>query len=182
MKFMNKYYTLFSLLLSSSTAVHAQIKGQRIISTYLSASYSQTLYARTFQNMPWGVGTGLQTFLNTHSKFKPTIEVTGDVYIANDKINYLAPDGKSLESIDHVVNIFAGSSYALSRDVYVSFLSGPSFINGHTLLGIKPSLGFYFSENKRWTATISYLNIFHRKASGNTDFGSLSFSIGRKLF
>ena len=158
---------------------------QRKISTYLLTQYNHTLYDYTIGNNPWGVGLGLQTFFNNKSKFKPTIELTGDIYLEDDKVLKLNPDGsipQSDNTIGSMINLFAGSSFHPTQTIYFSFVAGPSFISGQTLLGIKPSFGFYFSKSQRWTGKLSYINVFNRTSVAKEDFGSLSFAIGLKLF
>ena len=81
-----------------------------------------------------------------------------------------------------MVNLFAGSSFYLTQNIYLSFVTGPSFISEQAFIGIKPSFGFYFSKTHRWTGKISYINVFNRTKVGNEDFGSLSLAIGLKLF
>ncbi|MEO8413352.1 MAG: hypothetical protein ABI472_06815 [Ginsengibacter sp.] len=155
------------------------------VSSYLLVQYNQTIYDRTIGNNPWGVGAGLQTFFNSRVKFAPTIELTGDIYLADDKVLRLNPDGTiptKYNDVRGMINLFVGSSYHLTQNVYGSFIAGPSFIGGKTFIGIKPSLGFYFSKNKRWTGRLSYINIFNRDIKTKEDFGTISFAIGRKLF
>ncbi len=158
---------------------------QRKISTYLFTEYNKTLYDYTKGNNPWGMGLGLQTFFSNKTKFKPTIEFTGDIYLEDDKVLRLNPDGsfpKNDNSVRGMVNLFLGSSFHPAQSVYLSFLAGPSFISGQTLFGIKPSLGFYFSKAQRWTGKVSYINVFNRTKITKDDFGSLSVAVGLKLF
>ena len=68
------------------------------------------------------------------------------------------------------------------QNIYLSVVAGPSFISGQTLLGIKPSFGFYFTKTQRWTGKVSYINVFNRTRIAKEDFGSLSLAIGLKLF
>ena len=158
---------------------------QRKVTTYLLSQYNNTLYDYTKGNNPWGIGLGLQTFLNNKTKFKPTIEITGDIYLEDDKVLRLNSDGsipKSDNSVSCMVSLFIGSSFHPTKNIYLSFVAGPAFINGQTLLGIKPSFGCNFSKNKRWTGKVSYINVFNRTPQTKEDFGSLSFAIGLKLF
>ena len=164
-----------------------QVFGQttRKVSSYIFANYNNTLYDYTVGNNPWGVGLGLQAFLNNKTKFKPTIELTADTYLEDNKVLRLNPDGSipnDDNAVEGMVNLFAGASFYFNQIVYVSFVAGPGFISGQTFLGIKPSFGFYFSKAQRWTGKISYINIFNRTKVVNDDFGSLSLSIGLKLF
>lgn len=158
---------------------------QKRVSTYLLAQYNNTIYDRTIGNNPWGAGLGLQTFFNNKIKFKPTIELTGDIYLEDDKVLRLDTDGsipKNYNDVRGMINVFAGTSFLPAKNVYLSLLAGPSFIGGQTLFGIKPSLGFYFSKSQKLTGKISYINIFDRSKTTKEDFGSLSVAVGFKLF
>jgi hypothetical protein len=160
-------------------------QNQKKVAGYFLAQYNKTIYDRTLGNNPSGVGLGLQTFFNNKTRFKPTIELTGDIYLEDDKVLRLNPDGTiptKNNDVRGMVSIFIGSSYLLAQNIYLSFVAGPGFINGQTLLSIKPSFGFYFSKNQRWTGKISYINIFNRDKTTKEDFGSISFAIGVKLF
>jgi hypothetical protein len=162
------------------TAGYSQ--AEKKISVYLLTQYNKTIVDQTKGNNPWGVGLGLQALFNNHTKFKPTVELTGDVYLENDKVGRLYSDGTDLPEVGAMTNLFAGASFFPSGNIYLSFLAGPSFINGETLFGIKPSLGFYFSKSKKWTFTASYINIFNRGYATGEDFGSISLAIGFRVF
>jgi hypothetical protein len=155
---------------------------QKKVITYLSAQYNKTIYDRTIGNNPWGIGLGLQTFFNNKTKFKPTLELTADIYLEDDKVLRTTPVETEMVDVRGMVNLFAGASFHPTPTTYLSFLTGPSFICGQTLLGVKPSFGFYFSKSQKWTGKISYINIFNRDKTANEDFGSLSLAIGFKLF
>ena len=147
--------------------------------------YNKTIYDRTIGNNPWGIGLGLQTFYNNKTNFKPTIELTGDIYLEDDKVLRLNPDGSiptNYNDVRGMVNLFVGTSFSPTRNTYLSFVAGPSFIGGQTMLGIKPSFGFYFSKSQKWTGKISYINIFNRDKTTKEDFGALSLAVGLKLF
>lgn len=157
---------------------------QSKISTYLFTQYNSTLYDYTIGNNPWGAGLGLQAFFNNKTKFKPTIEITGDLYLQDNKVLKLNLDGtipQNDNTVDKMVNVFVGSSFHPTQSVYFSLLAGPSFISGQSFFGIKPSLGFYFSKTQKWIGKVSYINIFNRTTTKG-DFGSLSLAIGLKLF
>lgn len=158
---------------------------QRKVSTYLLTQYNNTIYDRTKGNNPWGVGLGLQTFFNNKTKFKPTIELTGDVYLMDDKVLRLNPDGSvpvNYNDVRGMVNLFVGTSFNPTRNIYISFVAGPSFIGGQTIFGIKPSFGCYFTKSQKWKGKISYINIYNRDKTTKEDFGSLSLAIGLQLF
>ena len=168
---------LSSFMLTASFA-----QPQKTITIYLLSQYNNTIYDATKGNNPWGIGLGLQTFFNNKTKFKPTIELTSDVYLLDDKVFRTYADGTEIVDVRSMVNLFAGVSFHPVDKTYLSFVAGPSFISGYTLLGIKPSFDFFFSKNKRWTGKVSYINIFNREKRTKEDFSSLSLAIGVKLF
>ena len=152
------------------------------ISFYLLAQYYQTLYDRMKSENPSGFGSGVQLFLNTKTKLKPILDLSVEAFPAKSKVLFLNPDGTSIDNIDVVVNLFGGVSYFPAKQLYFAFSAGPCFANGNILLGVKPALGFYFSPKQKWMGKLSYTNLFHRDKFTQQDFGSLSFSIGVKLF
>lgn len=155
---------------------------QRTVSTYLQGQYNKTIYDRTVGNNPWGLGVGLQIFFNKTSKIKPTIDITADAYLEDDKVFRTNSNGTEINDVGGMVNVFAGASFHPTKTIYLSLVTGPSFVSGQTLLGLKPSFGFYFSQNQRWTGKISYINVFNRDKTTKEDFGSISLSLGVKLF
>ncbi|HEY6975198.1 MAG TPA: hypothetical protein VH396_02845 [Chitinophagaceae bacterium] len=151
------------------------------LSVYLQTQFNLTIYDRTAGNNPWGIGMGTQVFLNNKTKFKPVIEFTADTYISDDKVARLNPDGKIAEDLGNMFNLFGGASFHASQKLYLSIIAGPSFINGQTLFGVKPSFGLY-SSHQKWTGRVSFINVFNRDKTTKEDFGTLSFTIGRKIF
>lgn len=168
------------LLCSILTRSYSQT--QRKFSAYLQGQFNKTIYDRTIGNNPWGMGLGFLLFCISTSKLKPTIDLTADVYLEDDKVYRTNIDDTEIPTVDGVVNVFAGTSFYLTKTMYLSLVTGPSFVNGQTLLGLKPSFGFYFSRNQRLAGKLSYTNIFNRDKATKEDFGSISFSLGVKLF
>ena len=158
---------------------------QRKVSTYFLAQYNHTQQDYTIGNNPWGMGLGLQAFLNNKTKFKPTIEITADIYLEDDKVLRSNPDGSIPENgndVGSMTNLLIGSSFHPNHNIYISFVAGPSFIDDQTLFAIKPSLGFYFSKTQRLTVKLSYINVFNRTKIIKEDFSSISLAFGLKLF
>lgn len=156
-------------------------QAQKKVSTYLLGQYNKTIYDQTIRNNPWGMGLGLQAFGNNKSKFKPTIELTADVYLEDDKVLRENPDGSTMNTLNGMVNLFGGFSFHPSNSIYASFVTGPAFVSGETLFGIKPSIGFYFSKSQRWTGKFSYINLFKRDKRNLEDFGSISLAVGTRI-
>ena len=169
----------FCLLLGSSFS-----QTQRKISAYFLTQYNRTVRDYTIGNNPWGIGFGLQAFFNNKTRIKPTAELTADAYLMDDKVLRLNPDGSSPENYEDVrgmVNLFLGASYHPTNTVYLSLVAGPSVVGGQTLAGIKPSVGFYFSKEQKWTGKLSYINIFNRTVVAKEDFESISLILGLRL-
>lgn len=173
---------LISPVLLCLLLMQASAQAKRKVSAYLFAQYNNTIYDATNGNNPWSVGPGLQVFFNTKTKFKPTIEFTADTYLEDDKVFRMETTGKPIDDLGSMVNLFVGSSYHPTQTTFFSITAGLSFINGNTYFGLKPSFGFYFSNNQRWMGKISFINIFNREELTKEDFGSMSFAIGLKLF
>jgi hypothetical protein len=167
----------FTLLLAPLISL-----SQNKTSLFLQTQYNATLYDATEVNNPSGIGLGLQGFLNNQGKIKPTIEATFDAYPGGKKVAILNPDDTMKEPVDGMINLFAGASWHPKKSIFLSFTAGPSFIGGETYLGIKPTLGFHFGKQQRWMGKASFINVYNRDALTEEDFGSLSFSIGIRLF
>ena len=159
------------------------IHAQRKVSSYLSLQYNKTLYDITWGNNPSGIGLGVETFFNTKSKFKPAIDITAHVYVEDDKVLRLDPNGNEILDVGAMINIFAGVAFHPTERAFFSLLAGPSFINGASF-GIKPSIGFYFNKSQKVMGKLSFINIFNRHTGTEIkkDFGTISFAIGFKLF
>lgn len=176
---MQKLLTTFLLCFILSNAFG---QTERKTSMYLQGQYNQTISDVTKGNNPWGMGLGLQMFFRPKSTFKPTVELTADAYLMDDKVYRMYLDGTPIGTVGGMINAFAGASVHPIRNAYVSFLAGPSFVGGQTLLGLKPSFGFYFSSNQKVTGKISYINVLKREARAKQNFTSISFALGVKLY
>jgi hypothetical protein len=176
--------TIVTILLSF-ILVQTIAQSKQKATTFLLAQLNATVHDRTVGNNPWGAGLGIQTFFSSKTKFKAVVELTGDIYLADDKILRVNTDGTSVTAVNDgagMVNLFMGCSYHPDQHIYLSLMTGPSFINGSMLLGIKPSVGFYFSKTQRLMGKFSYINIFNRDKATKEDFGSFSLAIGIKIF
>jgi hypothetical protein len=151
------------------------------ITGYLQGQFNLTIYDNTKANNPWGLGAGLVLLLHDPAKWQPIVEFTADTYLADDKVAKLNPGGQIAEDLGNMFNLFAGAAFHPSRTICVTLSAGPSFINGETSFAIKPSVGIY-SKNQKWFSRISFINVFNRDKETQSDFGSISFSIARKLF
>lgn len=175
---------IVSTILLSFILIQTVAQQQKRLSMYLFTQYNKTIYDRTFDNNPWGFGLGFQAFLDIKSKFKPSLEITGDAYMEDGKTLRLNDDGSipvPYNDVRGMLNVFVGTSFRPTEFSYASVLVGPSLIRG-TFFGIKSSYGIYFSETQKWTVKISYINIFNRDKRSREDFGTISLAVGFKLF
>ena len=148
---------------------------------FLAPEVSPTLSDRTKANNLTGIGLGFQLTVNTKTKFSPTINITDDFAFLDDKVFRTNSDGTEMLSLENVLKLFVGTNFNFTEAFYISLLAGPSFINGETLAGIKPSIGFYLPKTKRLTATVGYTTIFNRNSGQKENYTSLNFSIGLRL-
>jgi hypothetical protein len=172
------------LLLFSVFQLSAQ--KQRTVNIYIQAQQNLTLYDITKGNNPHGIGLGFQAFLNTKSKIKATMELTGDLYMYDDDVlrarefSGLPGDVAIIPDVPGVVNLFAGASWHPNKNFNMSASVGPSFIRGNTYLGFKPALGLV-TNNQRWMGKIYFINVFHRDFPTQSDFGSVGISFGYRI-
>ena len=176
---MKKAIVLF-LFCFSLTQIFSQTSKK--FTGYLFGQYNKTIYDRTVPNNPWGMGVGFQSFFNNDWRLKVTADFTADAYLEDDKVLRTNADSTAIPDVGGMINLFAGLSYHPMPIFYFSFVAGPSFVSNRILLGVKPSIGFYFSRNDKWTGKISYINIFNRDPRTQQDFASLSVSVGTKIF
>lgn len=155
-----------------------------LLSTYLQAEFNGTTQDVTKSNNPAGIGGGVQSFFNVSRIFKPTLELTADAYLGGEKVLRVNSNGEPIDVVSGMFNLFGGVSFHPIKYVYLAFTAGPSRVTGsdnsNLHLGIKPSFG-WLSKNRRWTARVSYINIFKRENFLKENFTSISFSIGKRL-
>ena len=149
---------------------------------YLSTQYNKTIYDRTLGNNPWSIGLGLQSFFNNNLKLKATVDLTADAYLEDDKVLRTNSDSTPISDVGGMINFFMGVSYHPIKVIYLSVVAGPSLVSGKVLLGLKPSLGFYFSQNQKWGGILYFINVFNRDKKTNEDFGSIGLSVYTRLF
>jgi hypothetical protein len=168
-------------LLTCLLLTEANSQGHKV-SGWLQGQVSRTLYDHTLGNNPWGLGLGFQAFWPEASKWRLTMDFTADFYPGGDKVLRLNPDESPRRELGAVANLFGGVSFHPNERVFLSLVAGESIIHNQTYLGIKPSLGYYFSSRQNWLGKISYTNIFDRGYNRRDDFGSLTVSVGLRLF
>ena len=174
------FLCIFSFTLCYLAPTH--VKAQKILMIFVEGEFSQTIKDRTKPNNIRGYGLGAEAILRTKTKFSPLVNFSSEFIFLDDKVYRTNADGSEMTSIGRVVNLQFGTNYTLYRNLYVAFVAGPSFINGQTLAGIKPSIGFYFPRSKKALVKISHMTIFNRNSGKKENYSSLLFSVGVRLF
>jgi hypothetical protein len=175
-----KYF--FSTLIACFILMQVAGQVDRKISGWIQGQVSHTLYDQTRGNNPWGLGLGFQAFWPEGSKWRLTMDFTGDLYPGGDKVLRLNPDDSPREDIGAVANLFGGVSFHPNDRIFLSLVAGESMIRNQLYFGIKPSLSYFFSDNQNWFGKLSFTNIFDRGSNRRDDFGSLSISVSVRLF
>lgn len=175
-------HKVISTLLVYCSLIQAVGQTPKKVMIFFEPQFSQTLKDRTKENNLWGLGFGLEAIFKTKTKFSALLNLSDDFIFLDDKVYRTNIDGSESKSIQNVFNFFIGTSFNPYGNLYISVVGGPSFINGQTLLGIKPSIGLYFPKTKRWTGKVSYTNIFNRDSGEKENYSSLIFSLGVRLF
>jgi hypothetical protein len=173
----NKYSFTFLFCFVLSQAIGQSTKK---VSVYLAGQFSTTTYTDALDNSSMGPGFGVQTFINTKSKFKPIVDLTADLLMNESKVYVLANEGKEM-SDGTMVNFFVGGSYHPNQSIFLSIAGGPSLFNGRAIAGLKGSFGFYFSKTQRWIGKVSAIHLFNQEPLTNGALGVVSFGIGLRL-
>lgn len=168
-------------ILFTSIATNCFCQTDRKLSAFLSFQVNKTLYDRTISSNSGGIGFGLQTNLNTKTWFKPTLEVNADAF-GGTKEFYTTLDGKPIYAKSEVFSAYIGAFIQPAGKLSIATTFGPSFYNTKTYLGIRPSICYYPSKSKKWTAKGCFTNIFQRDDVSNESFGYFSFALALKLF
>lgn len=174
---MRKLY--LALALFTSVNCFSQTEGK--LSTFLSFQANKTLSDRTITNNSGGLGLGLQTSFNTGTWIKSTLEINADLFTGTKEL-YVTENGKTIESKSGMLSLYAGPMFQPTERLFLTATVGASIYNSEAHLGIRPSIGYHLSKNKRWMTKASYTNVFQRDEISNERFSYLSFALALKLF
>ena len=174
---MKTFYFILGLL----AATNCFSQANRKVSTFVSFGANKTLYDRTITNNKGGPGFGLQTVVNTKTFITPLLEINADLF-AGTKELYLTTGGKPIESKSDVLSMYVGPMFGVTKRLFISTTIGTSLYNNKAHFGLRPSVGFYPSQSRKWTTRVSYTNVFQRDAISKESFGYLSVAVGIKLF
>jgi len=162
----------------------------RPISIYIMGQYNKPFFEWRFKNNPWGIGLGAETFFMIDKKFQPTIDLAGNVFIEKAIVSQSFGSTEKAPDIRSNISLLAGASIHPIRHLYFSFVAGPTLLNQKIYLSTKPSIGFYFDKNRKWTTKISGVIIYNYipvkpiidGAPDKEGIGYLQVSVGHRLF
>lgn len=174
---MKKLYFIFTTLI----ATHCFSQADRKLSTFLSFQVNKALYDRTITNNSGGIGFGSETYLNTKTLVKATVEVNADLF-AGTKELYMTADYKEIVAKSQVTSIYVGPSFQPTKRFFIATTVGSSFYNSKGHFGVRPSIGIYPSKSNKWAAKACFTNVFQRDEISNESFGYFSFALALKLF
>lgn len=169
---MKKAYFILTLLVTTTCFSQTTRK----ITTFASLQLNKTLYDQSPLYKTSIGGLGLQLFSNANNQFRPTLEINADLF----KESGIGPADEPTEEKTVIPSVFIGPSFHLIDRFFVAATVG-STIYGKAHFGVRPSVGFYPCNSKKWFAKASYTNIFQESKNQNKDFGFVSFALALKL-
>jgi len=168
-------------LLTLITISHCYGQTDRPVSVSISADVSHTLYDRTATNNAVGFGAGLQLYIRTKTWVRPALDASAYVYGGTKELRVTA-DGQPIFAKDAVASVYAGAYFQLAPQWFASFTAGPSFFNGSTYTGIKPTVGYYLLKGRQLAVKASFTNVFQHDSQSRENFGFYTGSLVLKLF
>lgn len=171
--------TLFFLLTGILLSLKLSGQTDHKISVFAKMQGDYILYDRAMGKAP-GFGTGVEMDFNIKSGLRLTLDFTCDFFPTNAQQVFI--DGVELEKKKTVPSLFAGMSYPVFRNFYVSMEAGPTFINSVVYPGIKPGVSFYPDKRQRIAAAMSLTHIFEADHSDDGSFGYASLGLIFRVF
>lgn len=150
------------------------------ISVNLNCNWSNIIYDRLYEGAG-GFTLDLDLLINTKTKFDPKIEVNYSIFsVLEDYLETL--DGYPVVSMNNGPSVFMGLSYNPFNRFNVSFSPGICFFNSRTYFAVKPGIGLYLDNKKRFLAKASLTNIFINDHAGNQPEGFVNLGLGVRLY
>ena len=170
---------LFSILTLLITSACFSQK-ERKISICASLHADKTIYDNKFYSYKTAyTGLGLQSFMNTKSLIKPTLELTADLFT----VPQAGPADEPLKPKKIIVpGFYIGPSFQITDRLFLSTTLGTSIYSKQAHFGLRPSVWFAPSKRKNWAVKLSFTNVFQEHTVySSKDFGYLSFGLNFQL-
>lgn len=153
---------LILLLLVLTHSATAQNKTG--LSVYAGLHNSITAEDPTKHNNPWGLGIFTAGYVNTGGFVRPTIEITAEKFIADNKVGVHDGFDGIVPRIDAMVTVLGGGAILFEKFLSAGFLIGPALLKAD-----EGKTGF--PTNKRLLIIKPYIDVTPGK-------GKLSFRVG----
>jgi hypothetical protein len=177
---MAKFYLLL-LFCCSTLCVFSQRRQK--FRGYITFQYTKTLEDLTRGNNPWGMGTGFQLYWHLTGIFQPVADVTGDLYLEDDKVlRGAGVSGERLPTVRAISKVLIGPSLNIGRYINASVVAGPSFTGGDAYFTVKPSLQIFLNKRQSVFVKASHIHVDNRGLVTTGDFISYSLGLGFKVF
>jgi hypothetical protein len=171
--------TIFLLLACILFSMHLFGQPDHLISAYAKMEGNYVLYDRAMDKAP-GFGTGVEMDLNLRSGLRPFLDIHCNIFPTNAMATFI--DGVELEKKKTILSVFAGTSYPVFRNFYVSLEAGPAFINSDVYLGIKPGISYFVDRKQRMSVALSLTHIFEADHSDDGSFGYADLGLVFRVF
>lgn len=118
---------LFPTICISAFLTTSSAQNKRQVATYVVGQYNNPFLEWSFKNNPWGIGLGAETFFRTDKKFQPTLDLAGNLFIHKIIVSK-SGDIEETQNIGGNVGVSAGISLHSIRNLYISFVAGPTLL------------------------------------------------------
>lgn len=149
---------------------------------YVALQYTRTLEDITKGNNPWGIGGGFQLHWRPTKFIQAVGEVSGDLYLEDDKVGRSGPGGQLLPEVGSISKLLIGPALRISPCVNAAVTCGPSFTGGRAYFTLKPALHLFLNKRQSAFAKAAYIHVNNRGSTIREDFISYSIAIGVKAF
>jgi hypothetical protein len=158
-----------------------KLSGQpgHLISVYAKMEGNYVLYDRAMDKAT-GFGTGVEMDINLPSGLRPFLGIHCNIFPTNAVATFI--NGVELEKKQSLLSVFAGTSYPVFRNFYVSLEAGPAFINSDVYLGIKPGVSYFVDRKQRMSVAVSLTHIFEADHSDDGSFGYADLGLVFRVF
>jgi hypothetical protein len=172
---------LLLIVLVSICAFSAAAQKKKIISAFATLQFTKTTKDITLGNNPWGIGVGAEAFMNVSKVFKPVMEITGDLYLEDDKVGRMSND-VMIPDVFAISKILGGISLQGGKYVNVAMVAGPAFLNKEVRWAVKPSVHLFLGDRERVFLKFALIRVYNRVKNFPDEFDSYSVGIGLKFY
>lgn len=179
---------IFILCLTSLCAQQILAQTNNPISAYAGLHNTITFKDQTRGNNPWGTGAFAIAYWNTGLIFRPQIEVSGDWFLADDKVGRPTPFDGVYPRMERIVNVMGGVEIQFNKLISAGLVIGPSYIKmpdwwaeKQKIWAVKPVIDITPGGGK-WLVRLGYLRTGARLRSTNyRHYEAFTIGVGYRL-